>query len=153
MRLLCAKVTGISKEIPWTKSTGLWTDERASVHGSTVDRSGYPFRVLIWSVHFGFNGWEEGGRGNNGCGQHGQATRRRGHRRPTGIGLLWPGDHCGLAGSKRENWGTRSGAGEEERRAGEVRHSSGAVEVAFIGSLKKKTSSAKYVKGTHRPSG
>jgi hypothetical protein len=50
------------KEIPWTKSTCLWTDERAPVHGSTVDRSGYPFRVLIWSVHFGFDGWEEGGR-------------------------------------------------------------------------------------------
>jgi hypothetical protein len=49
------------KDIPWTKSTGLWTDERAPVHGSMVDRSGYPFRVLIWSVHFGFDGWEEGG--------------------------------------------------------------------------------------------
>jgi hypothetical protein len=47
------------KEIPWTKSTGLWIDERAPVHGSMVDRSGYPFRVLIWSVHFGFDGWEE----------------------------------------------------------------------------------------------
>jgi hypothetical protein len=89
------------KEIPWT-------DERALVHGSTVDRSGYPFRVLIWSVHFGFDGWEEGGRGNGGCGRHGRATQRRGHRRPTEIGLRWPGDHRGLAGSKRENWGTRS---------------------------------------------
>jgi hypothetical protein len=44
------------KEILWTKSIGLWTDERAPVHGSTVDRSGYPFRVLIWSVHFRFDG-------------------------------------------------------------------------------------------------
>jgi hypothetical protein len=95
------------KEIPWTKSTGLWTDERAPVHGSTVDRSGYPFGVLIWSVHFGFDGWEEGGWGNGDCGWHGRATQRWGHRRPTGIGLRWPRVHRGLAGSKRENWGTR----------------------------------------------
>jgi hypothetical protein len=52
MRVLCAKVTGI----PWTKSLGMWTDEKAPVHGSTVDRSGYPFGVLIWSVQFGFDG-------------------------------------------------------------------------------------------------
>jgi hypothetical protein len=32
------------KEIPWTKCTGLWTDERAPVHGSTVDRASYPFK-------------------------------------------------------------------------------------------------------------
>jgi hypothetical protein len=32
------------KEIPWTKSTGLWTDERAPVHGSMVDQASYPFR-------------------------------------------------------------------------------------------------------------
>jgi hypothetical protein len=32
-----------------------------------------------------------------------------------GIGLRWPGDHHGLAGSKRENWGTRS---EPHRRVG-----------------------------------
>jgi hypothetical protein len=55
-----------------------WTDERALVHGSMVDRSGYPFRVLIWSVHFGFDGSEEGGRGNGGCGRHDWAKRRRG---------------------------------------------------------------------------
>jgi hypothetical protein len=63
------------KEILWTKSTGLWTDERAPIHGSTVDRSGYPFRVLIWSVHFGFDGWE-GGPGNGGCGQHGNGLTK-----------------------------------------------------------------------------
>jgi hypothetical protein len=103
------------KEIPWTKSIGLWTDERAPVHGSMVDRSGYPFKVLIWSVHFGFDDWEEGGRGNGGYGRHGWATRRRGHQRLTGIGLRWPGDHRGLAGSKRENWGTRF---EPHRRVG-----------------------------------
>jgi hypothetical protein len=34
-------------EIPWTKSTGLWTDERAPVHGSTVDRASYPFGVVV----------------------------------------------------------------------------------------------------------
>jgi hypothetical protein len=52
MRVLCAKVTGISiitelfflKEIPWTKSIGLWINERAPVQGSTVDRASYPFR-------------------------------------------------------------------------------------------------------------
>jgi hypothetical protein len=41
-----------------------------------------------------------------------------GHRRLTGIGLQWPGDHRGLAGSERENWGTRLrrrlGAGSPE---------------------------------------
>jgi hypothetical protein len=94
------------KEIPWTKSTSLWTDERASVHGSTVDRSGYPCGVLIWSVHFGFDGWEKGGWGNCSCGQCGWATRRQGHRRPTEIGLWWLQDHRELAGSERENWGT-----------------------------------------------
>jgi hypothetical protein len=75
------------KEIPWTKSMGLWTDERAPVHGSTVDRASYPFEVLIWSVHFGFDEWEEGGQGNGGCGWHGWATRRQGHRRLTGTVL------------------------------------------------------------------
>jgi hypothetical protein len=30
--------------MPWTKSTGLWTDERARVLGSMVDRASYPFR-------------------------------------------------------------------------------------------------------------
>jgi hypothetical protein len=25
----------------------------------------------MWSIHFGFDGWEEGGRGNGGCGRHG----------------------------------------------------------------------------------
>jgi hypothetical protein len=95
------------KEIPWMKTTGLWTDERAPDHGSMVDRSGYPFRVLIWSVHCGFDSWEKGGRGNGGCGRRDQATQRRGHRRPTRIGLRWSGDHRGLTGSERENWGTR----------------------------------------------
>jgi hypothetical protein len=27
-----------------------------------VDQSSYPFGVLIWSVPFGFDSWEEGGR-------------------------------------------------------------------------------------------
>jgi hypothetical protein len=94
----------------------LWTDERVLVHGSTVDRYGYPFRVLIWSVNFGFDGWEEGGQGNGGCGRHGWATRQWGHQRLTGIGLRWPRDHRGLAGSKRENWVTRS---EPHRRVGD----------------------------------
>jgi hypothetical protein len=113
------------KEIPWTKSIGLWTDERAQVHGSTVDRSGYLFGVLIWSVHFGFDDWE-GDRGNDGCGRHDRATRRRGHRRPTGIGLRWPRDHRRLVGSKRENRGTRlrrrlgSGSPELARRQQKV---------------------------------
>jgi hypothetical protein len=79
------------KEIPWTKSTGLWIDERAPVHGSTVDRASYPFRVLIWGAPFGFNGWEEGGRGNGGCGRHGWATRRRGHWKFVGTVLQWSG--------------------------------------------------------------
>jgi hypothetical protein len=34
---------------------------------------------------------------------------------PTGIGLRWPGDHRGLAESKKENWGTRS---KPHRRVG-----------------------------------
>jgi hypothetical protein len=51
------------KEIPWTKSTGMLTDERASIHGFTVDRASYPFGVLIWGTPFGFNGWKEGGPG------------------------------------------------------------------------------------------
>jgi hypothetical protein len=39
----------------------------------------------------------------------------------------------GMTGGGRCSVGVRSGAGEEERRAGEVRDSSGVVRVAFIG--------------------
>jgi hypothetical protein len=46
------------KEIPWTKSTGLWTDERALVQGSTVDRASYSSGDLIWDIQYGFNGSE-----------------------------------------------------------------------------------------------
>jgi hypothetical protein len=105
------------KEISWTKSTGLWTDERAPAHGSTVDRAPYPFGVLIWGVPFGFDGWEEGGRGNGGRGRHDWATRWRGHQRTTRIGFRGPRDHRGLAGTKRENWGTHS---EPHRRVGGI---------------------------------
>jgi hypothetical protein len=39
----------------------------------------------------------------------------------------------GMTGGGRCSVGVRSGAGEEERRAGEVRDSSGIVGVTFIG--------------------
>jgi hypothetical protein len=103
------------KEIPWTKSTGLWTDEKGTgpwVHGgpvsirlqdSNLERPFWirqlarrrPGQRRLWAARL--------------------ATRRRGLWRPTRIGLRWPGDHRGLAGSKRENWGTRF---EPHRRVG-----------------------------------
>jgi hypothetical protein len=92
------------KEILWTKSTGLWTDERAPVQGSTVDRASYPFGVLIWGAPFGFNGWEEGGRDNGGCGRHGWATRRQGYRKFVGTVLQWSGTR-----RERPRWGRNNG--------------------------------------------
>jgi hypothetical protein len=92
------------KEISWTKSTGLWTDERAPVHGSTVDRASYPFRVLIWGAPFGFNGWEEGDRGNSGCGRHGWLHGGG----VTGSSLERCSSGRGLAVSGRE-WGRNNG--------------------------------------------
>jgi hypothetical protein len=92
------------KEIPWTKSMGLWTDERAPVHGSTVDRASYPFGVLIWGAPFGFNGWEEGGRGNGRCGQHDWATWRWGHQKFVGTVLQWSGTRCERPRMGKKQW-------------------------------------------------
>jgi hypothetical protein len=77
------------KEILWTKSTGLWIDERAPVHGSTVDRASYPFGVLIWGAPFGFNGWDEGGAGvvvttGGAAGAHGGAVAGEAPEWPSG---------------------------------------------------------------------
>jgi hypothetical protein len=74
------------KEILWTKSTGLWTDERVPVHGSTVDRASYPFGGSnlghsIWIQRLRIEG--------RGSGDH----RWRCHRRPTGTVLRCPKTH------------------------------------------------------------
>jgi hypothetical protein len=67
-----------------------------------VDRSGHPFGVLIWGVHFDSTTEERGGWGNDGCRWHGWAARRRGHRNGASV-----------VGSRHE--GSRRAHDDEER--------------------------------------
>jgi hypothetical protein len=71
------------KEIPWTKSTSLWTDERAPVHGPSWTELHTASGDLIWVTHRGFDGLEQMGMRQRRL----KVARRWSHRRVTGMAL------------------------------------------------------------------
>jgi hypothetical protein len=89
------------------------TDERAPVHGSTVDRASYPFGVLIWAPLLDSTAGMKGGRVNGGTvGLHGGGV--------TGSSFERCSSGRGLAVSGR-GWGRNNGeVGSALIRDGEV---------------------------------